>query len=67
MESEWELQVSRTFLSILCDFNNAVVWMISILYNPPVYLSSFLWPFQMHQLQLVSPLPLCPKAILILF
>ena len=59
------LQVSRTFLSILTDLNNAVVLMIVtrffLFLTPPVSLT-ILWSlYRAHQLQLklVSPLPLC--------
>ena len=37
LESEWH-QVSRTLLNIPSDFNNAVVWMVSI--HPPISKSS---------------------------
>ena len=31
LEFEWQSQISRTLLSILVDFNNAVIWVVSIL------------------------------------
>ena len=49
-------QVSRTFLSILADLRNTVVWMVSA--RPPI--SSSFSPVggtsRVHQLQLISPL-----------
>ena len=50
-------QVFQILLSILAILNNAVVCMVSIL--PLISSSSsLLWiPFQVHQLQLVSPFP----------
>ena len=55
-------QVSRTLLSILTDFNNAVVWIVSILpliSSSSNIFQSILGPFQVHQLQFVSPSLLC--------
>ena len=54
------LQVSRTLLSILANLNNAVVWIISIIpliSNSSSLFPSILGPFQVRQLQMVSPLP----------
>ena len=56
------LQVSRILLSILSDLNTAVVWMIStcpLLFNPPDLLLILWWLYRVHQLQLISPSPLC--------
>ena len=50
-------QVSRTFLSILANLNNAVVWLVSVL---PL-------PFQVHQLQLVSLSLSCSIAFSVLW
>ena len=64
MVFQWSLSdsqshlIPRTLLSILADFNNAVVWMV--LFLPPISnssrtVSTFCRPFQVHQLQLISP------------
>ena len=61
----------RTLLSILADLNNAVVWIFSIfrlISNSSSLLSEVLWiPFQVHQLQLVSPSPSCCTDLLVLW
>ena len=56
-------RVSWTFLSILADLNCIVVWMVSILpltsNSTTLFSDSFGTPFQVHQLQLVSPSSSC--------
>ena len=50
-------QISKTLLNIQADFNNAVVWRVSILFRFPIdtVFSPSLWePFQAYELQLVS-------------
>ena len=53
------LQISRSVLSNQTDFNNAIVWMVTI------FLSLF-GPFQLHQYHLL-PSPTCFTAILVLW
>ena len=56
--SELPPQVSRTLPSIWADINNAVGWITSNFFL--ISSSSSVWEsLQTHQLQLVSPLPLC--------
>ena len=59
-------QFSWTLLSILADFNNTVVYMVSILplfSNSSHFFPSFWRLFQVYQLQLVASLLLCSNNI----
>ena len=70
-------EISRTLLSTLTDLSNAVVWMVSTSLEGldssskfQVFLSLFkslLGPFQVCQLQLVSPSPSCCVPFLFFF
>ena len=51
----------RTLLSILSDFNNAVIWKVSILTLITSTTTIFCNIVQRHQLQLISPSLSCSK------
>ena len=58
-------QVSGTLLSILATLISAVIWIVLILFwfpIPSVFFPSPCGPFQIQQLQLVSPTPSCSVA-----
>ena len=64
------LQVSRTLFENLADFNNSVVWMVSI--HPPIFNSSSplckpLWIILSVPIQLVLPSTSCSTDFLVIW
>ena len=59
-------QISRTFLCILADLSNALVWMVSVRLPLPIPFARLWGPFRAHQLLSVSPSLSCSILLLII-